>query len=404
MPVLLWSVFGWRTVNLDVLGRWAGLIGLSLLAINILLSARLYAFDKLFGGLDRMYRVHHTIGCLTVIALLLHADLLILSYARFSLDAGYTFITSMSPAIIAGRLGLIIMVSALILVLYFKLSYKRFILAQRVMGAVIFLGGYHALFAPGSDVRRITPLFVYMTVLGGTAAAVYMYRSIFHKPLNDTFSYNVTRVTVNGLVTTVRLKPVKKSISYYAGQFAFVSFKSKDVSSEVHPFSISSGSDSEELEFNIKNVGDYTATLPKLRVGDTAEVEAPYGQFSSTKIGGQSQTWIAGGIGITPFLSMARSLANNTPITLFYSVVKPEEAIFLNELKEIAKKHNHFRVIPFYTDTSGLLTASFITKHSDLGENILLCGPPPMMKALEAQFTEQGVKKNRIHYEEFKLS
>jgi predicted ferric reductase len=403
-PLMVWSLFSWRQPSLDTFGRLAGIFGLSLLSINIILSARLKIFDSLFHGLDRMYRVHHTIGCITLISLLIHSNLLILSYASISPESAFTFLTSIEPAMIAGRLGLLIMTSAMIVVLYINVKYQWFITAQRVLGSIIFLGGYHALFAPGSDIRTNTPLFIYMGIVGVLAASVFMYRSVFHKNLTRTYSYTIHAVSQHNKITHIKLRPLKQSLRHYAGQYAFVSFKGKNISHESHPYTISSGSDSTVLEFNIKELGDFTSTLSKLQVGDLVDIDGPYGQFSFTKIGGLHHTWIAGGIGITPFLSMARSIPSNLSVDLYYSITKPNEAIFLGELKEISVKHNNFRVHPIYTDKESLLTASRIQKVSGLGDKILLCGPPPMMKSLKNQLIQVGVKQHNIHYEEFNLA
>ncbi len=405
MPVVLWSLFGWRDITWDVIARWAGLIGLSLLSVNVILSARLKILGKLFHGLDRMYRVHHIIGCLTLLALLLHSNILILLHTNISVRAGYLFLTDTSDlGLIAGRFGLLLLISAMIVVLYFKVKYQWFITAQRVMGAVVFVGGYHALFVNGSDIRRITPLFIYMLALGGTAAAIYLYRSVFHRSLQRPYDYVIESVNVKELVTIVTLKPLSNPLQHYAGQFAFVRFDSKAVPSEQHPFTISSGSSSDHLIFSIKNVGDYTGQVTRLKPGDQARVDGPYGQFSATKIGGEHQTWVAGGIGITPFLSMARSNLNGIKIDLYYSVKQQSEAIFLAELEKIAAKNPLFRVFPIYTDKDGFLTAKAIKQKTGFGHEILLCGPPPMMKSLEKQLNAMGIKKANIHYEEFSLS
>lgn len=405
MPVVLWCLFGWRALSWDVIARWAGLAGLTLLSVNVILSARLKLLGRLFHGLDKMYCVHHIIGCLTLLSLLLHANLLILINADISLLAGYKFITNTSDlGLIAGRFGLLTLVSAMIVVLYFKVKYQWFILAQRIMGVVVFIGGYHALFVQGSDVRRITPLFIYMSLIGGLAAVVYIYRSIFHHKFHKTFDYIVESIDLKGLVTVIYLSPVKEKLQYYAGQFAFVTFYSGGVPTEQHPFTISSGSSEGNLIFSIKQVGDYTSLLPKLKPGDIAKIDGPYGQFSYMKIGGTHQTWIAGGIGITPFLSMARSLSSHIRIDLYYSVRQPHEAIFLDELKEIAAQNRSFNVIPVYTDKGGLLTAEAIKTRTGLGKEVLLCGPPIMMKSLKKQLVALGVKKSNIHHEEFSLS
>ena len=152
-------------------------------------------------------------------------------------------------------------------------------------------------------------------------------------------------------------------------------------------------------------VGDYTSLLKKLTKDTPVKLEGPYGRFCY-HYHGKNQIWIAGGIGITPFLSMAGSL--NDPsynIDLFYSVHNQQEAIYLNELVHISSRIKGFRVFPFYTEAQGRLNAEIVqaTVGNLKGKEIFLCGPPPMMKALRSQFNKLKVHNRKIHSEEFQL-
>lgn len=80
-PVLLYLLFNNFVINLDSLGRMSGIAGLSALSISVIISARLKIFDKIFHGLDKMYRLHHTIGCFTLLLILLHFNLVLIKYA-----------------------------------------------------------------------------------------------------------------------------------------------------------------------------------------------------------------------------------------------------------------------------------------------------------------------------------
>jgi predicted ferric reductase len=330
-----------------------------------------------------------------------------LKYTLISLPSGYNFLISyQDTALLVGKIAMILFVSLMIVALYIFVKYEWFVRTMRVLGAIVFLGGYHALFVSGSDVRLIKPLFIYMVLLTSTACAVYIYRSIFHKAIKRQYKYEVVDVKDLGGVTDIHLKPQGRSLQHYAGQFAFITIlDDKSVKKEEHPFTISAGSEDKNLRFCIKALGDFTETLPQLRVGTHVKVEGPYGQFSFTKMPYKKQIWIAGGIGITPFLSMAHSLPKSGfDITLYYSTKTPQEAVILNELKEIAAANGNFKVVPIVTDKQGFITAERVAKDVELKKtDVLLCGPPPMMRALSDQFQKIGVAEDHIHYEEFSL-
>jgi predicted ferric reductase len=112
------------------------------------------------------------------------------------------------------------------------------------------------------------------------------------------------------------------------------------------------------------------------------------------------QIWIGGGIGITPFLSMARSVSRGGgyDVDLYYCIAHAGEAYFLEDLEE------HVRVITVQEDRDGFLTADKIAETSGpLGgdTDYLLCGPPGMMQALRSQLQAAGVPAKRVHAEDF---
>lgn len=412
MPIVLWLIFrpsyytfSSKLETIDALAKLCALAGISLLSFAIILSGRLKVFDRLFLGLDKMYRVHHTIGCLTLILLLTHSGLLILKFSLVSLPVGFDFLINYKQTpLLLGKIALILMVSLLVFSMYFWINYQWFVRAMRMLGAVIFLASFHSFFVAGSDIRQIPTLFAYMVLIEFGALGIYTYRSIFHGAFTKKYKYEVIEVKPHGAVTEIWLKPQGPVMRRYAGQFAFITFKNH-VAKEQHPFTISAGSDDNNLRFCIKKSGDFTSTLPALKPGDDAVLEGPYGQFSFTKVPHKKQVWVAGGIGITPFLSMARSLPKSGyQVDLFWSVKTVSEAIFLNELHEAEKHLKNFRVHLYVTDKHGYLTAERIAQDLSLQRtDVLLCGPPPMMHSLSAQFQKLDISSKRIHYEEFSL-
>lgn len=409
-PVLLWLLFSPTklaltdtTQKLDALAKIAALGGLALLSFNIILSARLAIFERLFLGLDRAYRAHRIIGGSVLILLMAHGALITAKYSSISLLSGFEYLKpNLDVALMVGKIALGIMILLVAISMYIKVKYQWFVLMQRILGATIFLGGYHALFVTGSDLRSNLPLFAYFTVLGGFAVGLYIYRSVFHRSLKRKFEYKVDSVSHSEGITVVWLKPLQKAMAFYAGQFAFFEFSSEAVDTESHPFSISSGSNNDYLRIAAKASGDYTSEFNKLRVGDLVKAEGPYGHFSFTKIQSTKQVWVAGGIGITPFLSMAHSLSSEYEVTLYYCVRTLSQAIFLEELQKVAAQKPGFKVVTVCDDQNQRITAAEMVSRS--AQDYLLCAPPAMMHSLDRQLRKLGVTKHNIHYEDFALT
>jgi len=124
------------------------------------------------------------------------------------------------------------------------------------------------------------------------------------------------------------------------------------------------------------------------------------------KAGGPRQIWIAGGIGLTPFLSFVRDMDGSLQqhVDFYYTVRHPEEAIFVGELETAAAKNSNLNLHIRYSAKEGSLTIEDIVKNTGgniTGHEVYLCGPLPMIQAFEKKFMELGLPKNNIHYEEF---
>lgn len=207
------------------------------------------------------------------------------------------------------------------------------------------------------------------------------------------------------------MKPTaKRNMPHKAGQFAFLTFVSPSLPQQTHPFSVSAAEGEDGLRFVIKNLGDFTAKLGKLKVGDKVFVEGPFGTFNFANMPRKKQIWIAGGIGITPFLAMARTLkqgsAAGVEAHLFYSITDMSQAFGAKELQELANGLKGTLSFSLHDSSKqGYLSAELVQKQvgnvSDC--EVLLCGPKGMMHALEEQFVAAGVTKNHIQYEEFSL-
>jgi predicted ferric reductase len=392
IPIVIWLFvmpvqFNTAKNIFENIGKLAGLAGMALFAWNVILSARLKLFNKLFMGLDNTYRAHHLLGQVSLILLLIHPVTIAYRYFLSSPLSAYEFIKPnfASPFRFLGTIALFMMIIAMVITLYVNVKYQYFIMAQRALGFILLIGGVHAFFTGGSDLANngIVSLKIYYGLLIGVAMIVYVYRSIFE----------------------IELSPVGEPLQFKPGQFAFVKLEAEGVLGETHPFSMSSSPSSQTLRFGIKKLGDYTSLLSAVQKGQKIKIDGPYGTFSNEIVNNLRQIWIAGGIGVTPFMSMARSLNKDQQIDLYYSVKQPKEAVYLNELTTIQKNNANFKVMPFYSDKQGLLSLEYIQQNSTNldGANYMICGPGSMMKAMKAQLKSAGVARHNINTEEFYL-
>jgi predicted ferric reductase len=411
---------------LSTLGQVTGIAGLMLYAINLILAMRIRIMENYFGGLNRMYIAHHLTGGIALILLSFHPILLALrllvpvSREAFRYAAEFLWVHPISfktpigndMAINFGIIALLGMVVLLILTFFIHLPYRVWLLTHKFLGAAFFFAGLHVLFIKGSISGDgfLRWYLIFWSLLGILAA---VYKTLIGRIVLRHYNYHVKSVSSPSKdVVSLILTPVDTKMDFQPGQFVFIRFRYsgiKGITSEAHPFSISSSPSDSVLRLSVKALGDYTKELLQIKPGAIAEIEGAYGKFSYKNYDNPNQIWIAGGIGITPFLSMARSLESNTNLSvdLYYSVKVAEEMIEADELTSVmAVPTLKFNFKPHIADKDGFLTADTVEKGSKglADKDFYLCGPPPMMKALRKQLRAKGVPNFRIHSEEFSMS
>jgi predicted ferric reductase len=420
IPVALWAGseplddrFDGDFRTLTSLAVIAALAGTAAFALNLVLGARLRPVEALFGGLERMYKVHRLNGEIAFTLLLAHVVLILASRATFSTS---TALDLLKPAagwtVFAGVLAFSGMLVALVLTLFVRIGHEVFVYVQRLFG-VAFLGATYHVFTTNAALAETRALDLYLASLATVGIAAFVYRSVLGSLLVRRRKYRVTAVNrLDEFVTEVVMEPLDRPLEFRPGQFVFVNFRGPFSDqfppffrNQFHPFSITSTPDERTLRITVKAVGDYTRALRTLQPAVEAVVEGPYGSFSSDTVASRRQIWIAGGIGVTPFLSMARSLngAATRDVDFYYCVEHAPEAHFLDELRGLARERDGFRVALVPRETDGFLTAERLAQeHDDLtATDVLVCGPPAMIDSLRGQLTARGLPAERYHAEEF---
>jgi predicted ferric reductase len=247
-------------------------------------------------------------------------------------------------------------------------------------------------------------LRIYMLTFIGIGLSAYMFRTVLGRFFVRRYSYFVSNVkNLTQSIVEVELTPESgAAFTYLPGQFVFISFAQAGLT-ETHPFSLSSASH-DRLALTAKVLGDFTDKLTNVAVGSGAKIEGPFGRFSFFIHHNRKQIWVAGGIGITPFVSMSRILTPGFSVDLYYTISDKNEAVYFEELTHIAGQNPGFRVFLWPTHEKGRLTAQTVKETSTFSDqDIFICGPPQMMYSLKQQFRKLGISTRHIHTEEFQM-
>ena len=199
------------------------------------------------------------------------------------------------------------------------------------------------------------------------------------------------------------------------GQFGWLTVFGTPFKITGHPFSFSSSAAVEDgrVAMTVRNLGDFTRTIGTVPVGQRVYLDGPYGAFTIDRNPADMHVLIAGGVGITPMMSILRTLADRgdrRPVILLYGNRDWDSITFREELEALSQRLNlaviHVLSSPpeGWTGERGYIDAELFRRHlppphSD--HEYFICGPPVMMDAIERALGELKVPLPKYHSERY---
>jgi len=193
--------------------------------------------------------------------------------------------------------------------------------------------------------------------------------------------------------------------------------KDMDESGPVRTFSLVSAPYEPDLEFATRmRDSSFKQWLKAAPANAELTWDGPYGSFTLHKNASKPAVFLAGGIGITPFMSMIKQWAHDKlghEIFLFHSNHTPEDAPFFQQLLELAHTNPKLHFIPTMTDMDtssaewngerGFIDKAMLGRYlTNLSTPIYyIAGPPQMVAAMRTMLIEAGIDEDNIRFEEF---
>ncbi|WP_432430699.1 ferredoxin reductase family protein [Salinilacustrithrix flava] len=395
-----------------------GFIGLAMLSLQSVLTAR---YPKLSGviGQDTMLQFHRQAGIVAFGFVLAHPVVLLLAepdYWEF-LDPRVNLLRAAFLILVVFALPILIVTSLWrdrlrLPYEWWRLGHGALAMLILVIGLVHITRVHHYLSDPWKQALWV--------VIGTASIGSILYARAI-KPLKvRRHPYRVTDVRPAAHRTwTIALEPANDTapLQFRPGQFAFVTLDDSAFALEQHPYSIaSSAMRPERLEFVVKELGDYTATIGGTPVGQTAYVDGPYGSLHLPDDPSSSLLMIGGGIGISPILSMLRTLRDKGSrgrVVLIYAADEAEDLVCDSELDDLEHQLGLEVVRVLREPPAGWqgrrgvidvdLIDDFLPAEGAGKWHVVLCGPPPMMDVVERAARDRGVPLRQIHSERFDI-
>ncbi len=401
------------------LGRCFALTAFAIMILQVVLAARLKWIEEPFG-LNLTFPFHRRMGVFAALLLLTHPFLMVLGGGGWKLLLGDN-----TWYIWVGRITLLLLLVNASLSVWripLGLSFEKWRLGHSLSGpAVLVLGFVHSW---NASVDFTLPAMQALWVALLALAAALLAHHRFYTPARlRRHPYQVVDVRQETHdVWTLKFAPSpgQRRFDFIPGQFQFVTLlRGRGLPEEEHHFTISSSPTETGFHTStIKESGDFTATIGQTRPGDAAVIQGPFGRFSYVlHPEARELVFIAGGIGITPFMSNLRHMRDvqaDRRVLLLYANKTEKDIVFREELKSIAAGSKpELKVIHILSqpqeawegETGRLDRVKIKQLCGDRLEKsrFFLCCPPPMTESLWQILRGLGVPDARISFEYFSL-
>lgn len=395
-----------------------GLLSIALMSLSMLLSIRPVWLEKPLGGLDRIYRLHKWSGILAISFgaghwLIEQAGGLIKSFIgtdgripKIKFEGLFEVLRELGEDM--GEPALYVMLAMLAITLWRRFPYHIWRHLHRVMPVLYLMLAMHAaVLAPlGYWTQPVGVLMAVFLAVGVLASIVSLAGLIGRRRQVEA---KVVSVESQGEVTEITCLLDEKWESHRPGQFAFITF---DRLEGAHPFTIASADRGDRtITFFIKALGNFTRRLEQqIQPGQSATIEGPYGRFQLDRHNPDSrQVWVAGGIGVTPFLAWLESLqsrpAEVREVDLHYCTRNRETDQFVGRLQLLCDALPGVQLHIHSAQHGEVLTARSLKLADNQRKKaeVWFCGPSGLADSLKKGLKETWNGRLSFHQEAFEM-
>lgn len=393
-------------------GRITGLVGAYAMLITVLLAARLPALERTLGQ-DRLLALHRRLAPWSLVLIVAHGVLTVLGCAQRSAQspaAELWTVLTMLPGVLAAIAGSALLVTAG--VTSARAARRR--MAHETWWAVhlytylgLALSFVHQIATGASFVGHPVARGAWIAAWAGTAGVALGYRVLLPLWRSARHRLRVTDVVheAPGVVSLIVRGHDLDRLPVSGGQYFNWRFLRRGLWWQAHPYSISALPADGAMRVTVKDLGDHSRALARLRPGTRIAIEGPYGAFTSDHARSRRVAIIAAGVGATPARALLEDLARASRPAVVLRARRPEELILHDEIARLASERGGQMLALVGSREVVPLDAQALTQIiPDVADrDVFVCGPPAFMDRVLDAARAAGVPADRCHHERFDL-
>lgn len=400
--VVAWELPSGTRLTMAAFSLSSGVVALVLMAAAALLGARWPVVESAFGGLDRVYETHKWLGIWALAFASVH---LVFNAGMRGWDTAAILALPPFYVRLVRQLSFVALMLIVLLALNRRIPYRTWRWWHKLSGPLFLIVVLHWL-SFKTPIALASPAGVWLATAATLGLAGALYKLLLYPVLSRHAEYRIVDIVPGPDAVALSLQPVGKRIAFEPGQFAFVSIQSPGLR-EPHPFTIACpNAPGEPIQFLVRALGDYTGALVAgANIGMHADVHAPFGRFRRP-LASKREIWIAGGIGISPFIAWLRDGAAQgmEHVTLFHFYTPGREFPSVETLETLTRE----RGVECVQVPRGSSSAVFRERFAEIARStppadidICFCGPHGLLTDLRAAMAEHGVPASKLRFERF---
>jgi predicted ferric reductase len=397
-----------------VLAAGLGFAAVTILALQLVMPSRARSFTSPFG-IDVLLRFHRQIGIVALILVVAHVVILVVD------DPDRAALLNPADApwrALAGQASLLALAAIIATSLWrrpLRMSYEAWRGLHVGLGlAIIAFAFVHVIgvskYLATGTLRWVVLLFLVAAVLAVFSLRIGRPFAAARRPFRVA---EVRRERGNTATLSLRAADGHGGVRFAPGQFAWIKLADAPYALSENPFSFSSSAlrpDAPEL--TVRTAGDFTAAVRELQPGTAVLLDGPHGSFHPADPD-TPYLLVAGGIGITPIMSILRTLADQHDgrrLYLVYANRTWDDVTFREELDALRERldlhivHVLSRPADGWIGRRGRISAELL-EHSLPPEaraaSVFVCGSPGMVDTALEALSAYGVDPSRVHAERF---